>query len=162
MTYRYPPRAVIGDYLRAAVGLTVGLGVLLSVPNSLIILLIFGGLSLIFLLFGLRTAQRHLTQLTLDGEGIFRRDLFSQTLLWRDLQHMRLRYFGTQRQHKGGSGFMQLTLKGHGRPMKIESDIEGFEYIARQAAEAAKSNGISLDAASAGNLLAIGIDPDFE
>lgn len=162
MTYRYPPSAVMGDYFRTAVGLFVGLGVLASVPANWILVVVFGGISVIFLLFGLRTLQRHLTQLTLDQQGIFRSDLFSQTLLWQDLQRLHLRYFGTRRQHNGGSGFMQLTLKGNGRSMKIESDIEGFEDIARQAAEAAKHNGVSLDPTSAGNFLALGIDPDFE
>ncbi len=162
-TYRYPPSAVMGDYLRSAVGLAVGLGVLLTVPASTVILIVFGGLTMIFLLFALRTLQRHLTQITLDQDGIFRRDLFSQTLRWQELQDLRLRYFGTHRQHRsGGGGFMQLSLRGQGRRMKIESDLEGFEDVTRLAAAAAKTNGVSLDPASAGNLLAMGIDPDFE
>ncbi len=162
-TYRYPPSAILGDYLRAAIGLAVGIGVLATVSISTVILIVFGGLTVIFFLFGLRTLQRHLTQITLDQNGIFRSDLFSQTLRWQDLQHLRLRYFGTHRQHRsGGGGFMQLSLKGQGRRMKIESDLEGFEDITRLAAAAAKTNGVSLDPASAGNLLAMGIDPDFE
>ncbi len=162
-TYRYPPSAVMGDYLRSAVGLAVGLGVLLTVPISTVILIVFGGLTVIFLLFGLRTLQRHLTQITLDQDGILRRDLVSQTLRWQDLEYLRLRYFGTHRQQRGGSGgFMQLSLRGQGRRMKIESDLEGFEDVTRLAAAAARTNGVSLDPASAGNLLAMGIDPDFE
>ena len=162
-TYRYPPSAVMGDYLRSAVGLAVGIGVLLTVPVSTVILIIFGSLTAIFLLFALRTLQRHLTQITLDQDGIFRRDLFSQTLRWQDLKYLRLRYFGTHRQQRAGSGgFMQLSLRGQGRRMKIESDLEGFEDVTRLAAAAARTNGVSLDPASAGNLLAMGIDPDFE
>ena len=161
--YRYPPSAVMGDYLRSAVGLAVGLGVLLTVPISTVILIVFGGLTVIFLLFGLRTLQRHLTQITLDQDGILRRDLVSQTLRWQDLEYLRLRYFGTHRQQRGGSGgFMQLSLRGQGRRMKIESDLEGFEDVTRLAAAAARTNGVSLDPTSAGNLLAMGIDPDFE
>ena len=162
-TYRYPPSAILGDYLRAATGLAVGIGVLATVAISTVILIVFGGLTVIFLLFGLRTLQRHLTEITLNQDGIFRSDLYSQTLRWQDLQQLRLRYFGTHRQHRnGGSGFMQLSLKGKGRRMKIESDLEGFEDVTRLAAAAARTNGVSLDPASAGNLLAMGIDPDFE
>ena len=162
-TYRYPPSAIIGDYLRAAIGLAVGVGVLATVSISTVILIVFGGITVIFLLFGLRTLQRHLTQITLNQDGIFRSDLFSQSLRWQDLQSLRLRYFGTHRQHRsGGGGFMQLSLKGRGRRMKIESDLEGFEDVTRLAAAAARTNGVSLDPASAGNLLAMGIDPDFE
>ena len=162
-TYRYPPSAILGDYLRAATGLAVGIGVLATVAISTLILIVFGGLTVIFLLFGLRTLQRHLTEITLNQDGIFRSDLYSQTLSWQDLQQLRLRYFGTHRQHRNGSGgFMQLSLKGKGRRMKIESDLEGFEDVTRLAAAAARTNGVSLDPASAGNLLAMGIDPDFE
>ena len=162
-TYRYPPSAILGDYLRAATGLAVGIGVLATVAVSTVILIVFGGLTVIFLLFGLRTLQRHLTEITLNQDGIFRSDLYSQTLRWQDLQQLRLRYFGTHRQHRNGSGgFMQLSLKGKGRRMKIESDLEGFEDVTRLAAAAARTNGVSLDPASAGNLLAMGIDPDFE
>lgn len=162
-TYRYPPSAILGDYLRAATGLAVGIGVLATVAISTVILIVFGGLTVIFLLFGLRTLQRHLTEITLNQDGIFRSDLYSQTLRWQDLQQLRLRYFGTHRQHRNGSGgFMQLSLKGKGRRMKIESDLEGFEDVTRLAAAAARTNGVSLDPASAGNLLAMGIDPDFE
>ena len=162
-TYRYPPSAILGDYLRAATGLAVGIGVLVTVAISTVILIVFGGLTVIFLLFGLRTLQRHLTEITLNQDGIFRSDLYSQTLRWQDLQQLRLRYFGTHRQHRNGSGgFMQLSLKGKGRRMKIESDLEGFEDVTRLAAAAARTNGVSLDPASAGNLLAMGIDPDFE
>ena len=162
-TYRYPPSAILGDYLRAAIGLAVGIGVLATVSISAVILIVFGGITVIFLLFGLRTLQRHLTQITLDQDGIFRSDLFSQSLRWQDLQDLRLRYFGTHRQHRGsGGGFMQLSLRGRGRRMKIESDLEGFEDVTRLAAAAARTNGVSLDPASAGNLLAMGIDPDFE
>ncbi|MCG8594064.1 MAG: hypothetical protein MI785_06775 [Kiloniellales bacterium] len=162
-TYRYPPSAILGDYLRAATGLAVGIGVLATVAISTVILIVFGGLTVIFLLFGLRTLQRHLTEITLNQDGIFRSDLYSQTLRWQDLRQLRLRYFGTHRQHRDGSGgFMQLSLKGKGRRMKIESDLEGFEDVTRLAAAAARTNGVSLDPASAGNLLAMGIDPDFE
>ena len=55
---------------------------------------------------------------------------------------------------------MQLTLKGAGASMSLESSIDGFEYIAWRATKAARENGVSLDPASAGNLLELGIDAD--
>ena len=160
--YRYPPRAVVGDYLRSFAGLTVGTAVLTQASLSHTVTVIFGLLTGIFLLFALRTVQRHLTRIAVSDDGLFRQDLFSQTLPWTDLTKLRLRYFGTRRQHGGGNGFLQLTLQGRGRAMKIESDIEGFQDIARHAARAARDQSIGIDPTTAGNLLAIGIDPDGE
>ena len=160
--YRYPPKAVVGDYVRSLAGLAVGIGVLTQASLSNTVTVIFGLLTVIFLLFALRTVQRHLTRIAVSDEGLFRRDLFSQSLPWTDLTKLRLRYFGTRRQHGGGNGFLQLTLQGHGRAMKIESDIEGFQDIARLAARAARDRSVGIDPTTAGNLLAIGIDPDGE
>ncbi len=57
---------------------------------------------------------------------------------------------------------MQLTLTGAGATMTLESSIDGFEYIAWRATKAARENGLSLDPASAGNLLELGIDADAD
>jgi hypothetical protein len=48
MVYRYPGRALAGDYVRAGAGLAVGLGVLLSTPLSPAIVVIFGSWSALF------------------------------------------------------------------------------------------------------------------
>ena len=40
--------------------------------------------------------------------------------------------------------------------------MEGFDYVAWRSAKAARENGISVDPASAGNLLALGVDADGE
>ena len=47
--YRYPPRSLIGDYLRAGGGLLVGIGVLAVSPSSVVVLIIFGGVVFRFL-----------------------------------------------------------------------------------------------------------------
>lgn len=162
--FRYPARSLIGDYLRAGVGLVVALGVLASVPPSPVIVIIFGGLSVLFLVFGARTVQRHVTAVAINNEEISRAALGTRVLPWHTLERLKLRYYGTRRQrtHEDGSGFMQLTLKGKGASMTLESSIEGFELIAWHAARAARENGLSLDPTSAGNLLDIGVDADAD
>ena len=79
-----------------------------------------------------------------------------------NLERIKLRYYGTKRQERGRGGFMQLTLKGGGASLACDSGIEGFRYIAWRAAKAARDNGVSVDPASAGNLLALGLDADGE
>jgi hypothetical protein len=55
---------------------------------------------------------------------------------------------------------MQLTIKGDGVSITMDSSLEGFDLVAWRAAKAARENAVSLDPASAGNLLGIGIDVD--
>jgi hypothetical protein len=46
--------------------------------------------------------------------------------------------------------------------MTFESNLQGFDYIVWRTARAARANGVSLDPASAGNMLTLEIDPDDE
>jgi len=159
--YRYPRHALVGDYVRTAAGLGVGLGVLATVPLTPAIVIVFGGLTGLFLVFGLRTVQRQVLQVAVTGAAISSAGLVARTLPWSALDRLTLRYYGTRRQRReGGSGFMQLTLHGAGASLRFESSIDGFEHIAREAARAAARNGIALDPASAGNFLGLGIDAD--
>ncbi len=160
--FRYPPGSLVGDYVRCAVGLAVGFGVLASRPSSLTIIIIFGVLTALFLAFGLRTLKRHVLQVTVTNATICSTGFGTREMPWRTLDRLKLSYYGTRRQRKRESsgGFMQLTLRGGGASMSLESSIDGFEYIAWRAAKAARENGVSLDPASAGNLLELGIDAD--
>jgi hypothetical protein len=161
---RYPVKALLADYFRAGIGLSVGLGVLVSVPPSPVILLVFGGLSAVFGVFGFRTLRRHVTTISIGDAAIGSQGLGACTLPWHELEMLKLRYYGSRRQRSRGEGegFMQLTLCGAGASLTLESSVEGFEYIVWRAAKAARDNRVALDQTSAGNLLDIGIDADAE
>ena len=160
---RYPVRSLVGDYLRAASGLGVGLVVLASSPSNTVIVVIFGAIALLFGAFGLRTVQRNITQVALSKEGIACRDFRMRTIFWQDLDRLKLRFYGSRRRSsQDRSNFLQLTLAGAGKSLSFESSIEGFELIAWRAAKAARENAVSVDPTSAGNLLGIGIDADEE
>jgi len=160
-TLRYPPRVLLGDYLRSAAGLFVGLGVLLSVPPGPVVLTLFGAVALLFAVFGLRTLHRQFLRVAVTESEIACRGARLQVLPWSDLEDVRLRYFGSRRSKWRllGSGFMQLTLKGAGASMTFESSIEDFDWLAGRAAQALHAQGRRLDAASASNLIELGIDP---
>lgn len=161
-TLRYPGRVLVGDYIRSAVGLVIGFGVLLSAPATPAIIVVFGGVAGLFLVFGFRTLQRHVTSVAVTEAGICSAGFRSRVMSWSDLERMKLRYYGTKRQERAGGGFMQLTLRGGGRSLTYDSGLQGFRYIAWRAAVAARHNGVSVDPASAGNLLALGLDADGE
>ena len=160
--YRYPKSALAGDYVRSAIGLAVGIGVMLSVPPTPVIVAVFGGLTALFGYFGYRTVQRHIVKVALTDDEICNAGFSTRTLSWGELEKLKLRYYGGRKQRDGGSGFMQMTLAGPRTSFVYESSIQGFKQIAWRAAKAMRENGNSLDPASAGNLLAIGLDADGE
>ncbi|WP_282604798.1 hypothetical protein [Pelagibius sp. Alg239-R121] len=179
--YRYPVKSVIGDYLRAAAGLIVTLGVLLSGPLPWFVTLIFWALTILFAVFALRTLKRQYLEVSLDNQGIATQirpassqspnGHFSRYLAWPELTEVKLRYFGTRRNHHkegvgtGGGGFMQLTLSSVAErktSMSFESSLEGFTAITTKAAQAARAVNLGIDPATAGNLLTMGIDIDAE
>ncbi len=162
--FRYPGKSLIGDYIRSGVGLAVGLGVLASASSSITIVIIFGALTALFLAFGFRTVKRQMLRVAVTDEEIRGAGFGTRGLPWDRLDELKLRYYGTRRQRvrESSGGFMQLTLKGAGVTMTLESSIDGFEYIVWRATKAARENGVSLDSASAGNLLERGLDADVD
>ncbi|MEE8144979.1 MAG: hypothetical protein V3T57_06180 [Kiloniellales bacterium] len=160
--YRYPGRALAGDYLRAAMGFCIGLGVILFVAPSPAIILIFGGLACLFGFYGFRTVQRQLTRVAVSDAEIRDTGFGTRVMAWGDLQRIKLRYFGTRRQKRERGGYMQLTLKGVGTSLTYDSGLEGFDYLAWRAAKALRENGRDIDPTSAGNLLTLGLDADGE
>jgi hypothetical protein len=112
--FRYPVDSLIGDYLRAGIGMVVGLSVLANAPTSVVIVVIFGGLTALFGGFAYRTLQRHLLRVAVSAEAIRGSGLATRELPWGKLDLLKLRYYGTRRQRnrEAGGGFMQLTLKG--------------------------------------------------
>lgn len=158
---RYPPRTLLSDYLRSAAGLFVGFGVILSVPPSLPVVLLFGSLAALFAAFALRTVHRHSLRVAVTDDAIACRGVVSRVIPWQEIAGMKLRYFGSRRSkwRPLGSGFMQLTVKGPEAAMTFESSIEGFDWLAARAAAAMRARGLELDPATAGNLMDLGIDP---
>ena len=159
---RYPPRSLAGDYIRAASGIVVGFGVLLSVPPSPGIIAVFGSVAGLCSLFGYRTVQRHLTRVAVTDDQLCNAAFATRVMSWGELERLKLRYYGSRRQADGKGGFMQLTLKGAGTSITYESSLDGFKYVTWRAARAARENGISVDPSSAGNLLAMGLDVDSD
>lgn len=161
--YRYPPRRLLADYLRAGFGAAFCLMVLVAAEPVPALAWIFGALMAIFLLFGLHTARLHITEVALDQDAIHTRTLSTRSLPWRQLERLRLRYFGSRRQRKQGKGgALELTLWGGGRKMKFDSQVEGFRDIAWHALQAARAGEVAFDETTADNLLSLGLDPERE
>lgn len=156
--YRHSFRTLAPDYFRSVAGLALTVGPLAFLP-----VLTFVGWSLalaaiVFGVYALNTLVRHLSIIVLDEDGLSVRGPLGHRLAWADLSGMQLRYFSTRRDRE--KGWMQLNLKGTGRKLRIESTLAGFEDIVRRAAVAAAVAGLDLEAATLGNLEALGIEID--
>jgi hypothetical protein len=153
--HRYPPRELVGDYVRAGLGLAATGGPLLFVPASPVMMWLLGGLAALFLAFGARTALRQMTVVRLDGAGITAIGPMGVSISWNDLGRLGLAYYSTRRDRT--RGWMQLSVRGSGRSLRVDSTIDGFRDIVAAAARHAEQRRLELSPATLGNLAAMGL-----
>jgi hypothetical protein len=172
--HHYPLSSLSSDYLRVAVGLALTLGPLLLLDLAAAIAWLLAGLAVLFVWFGLRTGIRQLSAVELSPQGIAVRGPFGRYLAWDELTGMKLAYYaprswsGPRRrepEHERGErdarqrGWLQLTLQGaHGRPIRVESTLQGFEQVLRRATATAACRQLIFDPTTTANLTALGLD----
>jgi hypothetical protein len=158
--HTYSAAAMASDYLRSAAGLVPSGALLATVPVSSVAAVVLGGFAALFGVFGLRTLLRHSTRIEMTAQGVRAIGPWPQTILWSDLDRLRLAYYSTRRDRK--SGWMQLELGAGRTRLRMDSRIEGFEELARRSVLAATARGVALSQATTANLEALGIRPGLE
>ncbi len=151
--HRYPPRAVLLDYLYSGLGLLFTVGPMAGTAPSGPAAWVLSVLAALFAVYGVRTLLRHRTWLSVSEEGIRVHGVLRRHLPWERLTRCTLGYYSTRRNRD--RGWMQLTLKAGRRSLRIDSQIEGFEKIVHRAARAADAHGIALDNTTRENLRAL-------
>ena len=157
-SHRYPLDAVAPDYARGVIGLTLSGGAWAMAPLAAYSLIIFGGLTALFLVFTIRTALRHRLRIELTDESIGESRARRGPLPWSEIDDVRLRYYATRRSHEGG--WMTLRLAAGRHRLAVDSTLDGFDRIAARAADAARANRIELGATTRANFRALGISAD--
>jgi hypothetical protein len=153
--HTYPTSAMLGDYVRAAVGLVPTLAILAIVPVGMVGTAVLGGFAALFVVFGIRTALRHGTQIEATHAAVKSTGLIRASILWSELDRLRLAYYSIRRDGRGG--WMQLELRSGSSALRVDSRIEGFTELVTASAKAARIRGLSLNAATSVNLEALGI-----
>ena len=153
--YRYPATAMITAHVRAGAGLVLTLAPLFAIQPALVPSSVLGGCALLFGVYGVRTLVRQLTRIHVGDDAIRATGPLPLTIAWRDLTAVKLGYYPTRRDGRGG--WMQLNLKGVGKTMRIESSLDGFSDIIGRAIREAQSRGIELTDATRNNLRPLGI-----
>lgn len=161
--HRYPFKSVKADYFRAGAGVAICALPLIFAPPYGAVFVIFGGLTVMFSIYGLRAWGRQRTVVDVTetvvsaaGPRVLSGRLGSRvTLAWNEVRAVKLSFYSTKRERT--DGWMHLKLKGAGESLNIESDIDGFSTIAAKAAAAAKANGVTLSDATVANFAVLGI-----
>ncbi|MBT4488109.1 MAG: hypothetical protein HOC72_11250 [Rhodospirillaceae bacterium] len=160
-SYRYPTKALAADYIRSAIGVLLPIYLMLITDLIPIIFYSMVALMLLFAGYGLRTALRHATVLTVDGIGVRQEGplggLVDNEIRWSEMREFRLRYYSTRRDRTGG--WMQLVLRGaaNGSAIHMDSNLPGLDDVVSRAHAAAQDNGLDIDPATAANLSSFGL-----
>jgi len=153
--HRYSLHNLLPDYLRGGAGLIVGAGGWLLAPGVLHIIVIFGGLTVLFLLFTMRTVARQYTRIEMTEDAIISDGTRRLTLHWNDLDRVKLRYYSTRRNRSGG--WMTLKLASGRTAISVDSNIDGFDAIAARTARMLIENHAIADDVTLANLAALGL-----
>lgn len=154
--HRYAAASIYGDYARAGFGLVLTLPPLLLLDPAPFFVWLLGGLAVLFGWFGARTWLRHTRSVELSSEGIALVGPMPRRLAWTRLERVKLSYYAPRRSRE--DGWMQLTLKGPGGPIRVDSNLEGFDRVAERTARAVNDRGLALDPATEANFAAIGVE----
>lgn len=153
--HRYSLTNLVPDYLRGGAGLVIGAGGWLLAPGSLHIIVIFGGLTVLFLLFTMRTVARQYSRIEMTDDAIASDGTRRLALRWSDLDRVKLRYYSTRRNRSGG--WMTLKLTSGRTVISLDSNIDGFDAIAARTARTLMENRASADDVTLANLAALGL-----
>jgi hypothetical protein len=144
-----------GDYLRAAAGFVPTAAILTTMPVGVVTAGVLSSFGAIFAAFGVRTLVRHGTRFNLTESALRSSGLRRTSIAWAELDRMTLAYYSTRRDRR--DGWMQLELRSGRKKVRLDSRIEGFTELVGKSANAAKSRGLTLNAATLANLAALGV-----
>lgn len=163
--FRYNTKALWGDYLRAGLGITVTLAPLLFLPANPAIVVILGGLTALFVVFGIATYLRHRSVIFLEDDHVGVTGLIRRSFAWSTVGRVTLNYYTTRRD--GSDGRMELRIGERKKSFPfffkdivVESTLEGFETIAAAAFAAVQRHSLRLNSASVVNFRALGLTDD--
>lgn len=164
--FHYPKQAMLTDYGQAAAGAVIFGAPLIFAGANVVLAAILGSIVLMFVWFGFSTWRRQNSVIVVTEDGIGMEGARNVTLSWRGIERVELRYFSTRRQRgrtergEEGHGWMQLRVDGDGGTLRVDSALEGFDYVARRVAEATQQFGLEASPTTKGNFAAMGLAPD--
>ena len=152
--HRYPPSAMVPDYLVSGGGLVLSLPPLVMFDLPVVTVWILGLLSLGFAVHGLGVVRRQRTRVATDDDGLW----FSpprRRIDWNEITRFGLSYFSTRRD--GARGWMELKVASPATTLRVDSRLERFDELVGRAWHAASRCGVEADPTTRANLEALGM-----
>jgi hypothetical protein len=158
--HQYPGSVLLKDILGGVAGLLVCAAlIVLGQPSIWSALILYGFVGL-FAYYVLRILVRSRCHIVMDSGGL---SVYSssgasdvrQRLGWAELERLDLNYYCTRRD--GREGWLNLRLRGAGTSLSLDSRLSGFEQVLSNALDAARRRGVAISAATAANLVGIGL-----
>ena len=125
---------MLADYLRGWTGLGLSGLPLVTMQPSWPIGLALLALRGLFAGFLRQTWRRQHSRLRLAASGVALIGSDGRQVAWRELDGVRLRWFGTRRQ---GRGWLELELRGCGPRLVVTSALDRFDQVVAEAVQAA-------------------------
>ena len=152
--HRYPPSAMVSDYLVSGAGLALTVPPLAMFELPAVTVWILAPMSLGFAIHGLGVLRRQRTRVEIDTEGLW----FSpprRRIAWNEINRFGLAYFSTRRD--GARGWMELKLASPAATLRVDSRLERFNELVGRAWSAASRCGVEPDPTTRANLEALGL-----
>ena len=150
LAYRRLP--LLADYFRGWAGLGLAALPLITMtpswPVTLCLLVLIG----LFVGFLVQTWRRQHSRVLLLPTGVSVIGDGQRRLAWRDLDGLRLRWFGSRGQ---GRGWLELELRGGGVRLVVTSALDRFDDVVAEAVQAANDRGLPLEPITRANVEAL-------
>ena len=150
LVYRTLP--MVADYCRGWAGLGLTALPLFTMQPTWPVALGLMGLVALFTGFLIQTWRRRRARVVLAPSGIALIQGRERHMAWRDLEGLRLRWFGSRRQ---GRGWLELELRGGGTRLVMTSALDRFDDVVAEAVQAANDRGLPLEPATRANVEAL-------
>ena len=152
--HRYPPAAMVSDYLVSGAGLALSLPPLVLLDLPAVTVWLLGAMSLAFAIHGLGVVRRQRIRVETDEDGLW----FSpprRRIAWNEVTRFGLAWFSTRRD--GARGWMELKIASPAATLRVDSRLERFPELVGRAWHAASRRGLEPDPATRANLEALGM-----
>ena len=152
--HRYPPAAMVSDYLVSGAGLALTVPPLVMFELPAVTVWLLAPMSLGFAIHGLGVLRRQRTRVETDEDGLW----FSpprRRIAWNEITRFGLSYFSTRRD--GARGWMELKVASPSTTLRVDSRLERFNELVARAWSAASRCGVEPDPTTRANLESLGM-----
>lgn len=150
LAYRRLP--LLADYFRGWAGIALAALPLITMTPSWPVTLGLVALIGLFMGFLVQTWRRQHSRVRLVPSGVAVIGEHQRELAWRDLDGLRLRWFGARSQ---GRGWLELELRGGDVRLVVTSALDRFDDVVAEAVQAANDRGLPLEPATRANVEAL-------